>query len=72
MGPSYSMMWSARASSEGGIVRPIAWAVLRLITSLDIDDTPSGVFSRARETRSHFLRARSRWALATSRRSYVA
>src|SRR5262249_3294464 len=29
----YSITWSARASSEGGIVRPRALAVLRLITS---------------------------------------
>src|SRR4029434_5134138 len=30
---TYSMNWSARASSEGGIVRPRALAVLRLMTS---------------------------------------
>jgi hypothetical protein len=28
----HSMIWSARASSDGGIVRPSAFAVLRLIT----------------------------------------
>src|SRR5262249_39005848 len=29
----YSITWSARASTDGGIVRPNAFAVLRLITS---------------------------------------
>ena len=31
--PTYSITWSARASTYGGIVRPSALAVLRLITS---------------------------------------
>jgi hypothetical protein len=30
---SHSIIWSARASTDGGIVSPIALAVLRLITS---------------------------------------
>ena len=29
----YSMIWSARARSGGGIVRPRAWAVTLLMTS---------------------------------------
>ena len=32
-GPRYSMIWSARSSSDCGIVRPSAFAVFRLITS---------------------------------------
>src|SRR5262249_208188 len=31
--PSYSITWSARTISERGIVRPSAFAVLRLVTS---------------------------------------
>ena len=32
----HSITWSARSSSEGGIVRPNAFAVLRLITSSNV------------------------------------
>jgi hypothetical protein len=32
----YSITWSARRSSDGGIVRPSAFAVLRLITSSNL------------------------------------
>src|SRR5262245_58924544 len=33
---AHSMTWSARASSDGGIVRPRTLAVLRLITSSNL------------------------------------
>src|SRR5262249_56026610 len=32
----YSMTWSARSRSDGGIVRPRAFAVLRLMTSSNL------------------------------------
>src|SRR5215831_2639082 len=33
---AYSMIWSARPSTDGGIVRPRACAVLRLITNSNV------------------------------------
>src|SRR5262249_8321938 len=38
----YSITWSARASSDGGIVRPRALAVLRLITSSNLVGCSTG------------------------------
>src|SRR5262245_58450037 len=39
---SHSMTWSARSSSDGGIVRPSALAVLRLITSANFVGCSTG------------------------------
>src|SRR5262245_54940458 len=38
----YSITWSVRASSDGGIVRPRAFAVLRLITSSNLVGCSTG------------------------------
>jgi len=38
----HSMIWSARCSSDGGIVRPIALAVLRLMTSSNLVGCSTG------------------------------
>jgi hypothetical protein len=39
---AYSMTWSARASSDGGIVRPRALAVLRLMTNSNLVGCSTG------------------------------
>jgi hypothetical protein len=42
-GHHYSITWSARASIDGGIVRPSALAVLRLITSSSLMGCSTGM-----------------------------
>jgi hypothetical protein len=63
--PAYSMTWSARASRDGGIVRPRALAVLRLIASSNLVGCSTGMSAgftprRILSTKSAVRRYRSR------------